>query len=85
MLDEFSRRAVLSRTSAFVASALWLPFAYAQSFTKSPQSSAGYQNTSNGNQRCGGCIHFQPPTSCKVVAGQISPNGWCRIFAAKKT
>ena len=85
MLDRFSRRAILSRMSAFVASALSLSFAYAQGFTKSPQASAGYQNYANGTQRCGGCIHFQPPSSCKVVAGQISPNGWCRIFAAKKT
>ncbi len=84
MLGGFSRRAILSRMLTFVASAFWLSFAYAQGFTKSPQSSAGYQNNPNGNQRCGGCLHFQPPTSCKVVAGRISPNGWCKLFAAKR-
>jgi hypothetical protein len=24
--------------------------------------------------------NFLAPTSCKVVAGSISPNGWCRHF-----
>lgn len=48
-----------------------------------PQSAAGYQDTPKGDKRCDGCSHFAPPSSCKVVAGVISPSGWCKLFAAK--
>ncbi len=51
--------------------------------SKSPQQAAGYQSSPNGSQRCGNCAHFQPPASCKVVAGKISAQGWCRIYFAK--
>jgi hypothetical protein len=48
-----------------------------------PQSAAGYQDKPNGDKRCEGCSHFEAPSSCKVVAGVISPSGWCKLFAAK--
>jgi hypothetical protein len=57
--------------------------AAAQGFTKSPQQTAGYQDHPSGAERCGSCLNFQPPAACKVVAGRISPNGWCRIYAAR--
>ena len=57
--------------------------ATAQVQVKSPPQVAGYQNQPNGGQRCGGCRHFQPPATCKVVAGRISPNGWCKLYFAK--
>ncbi len=41
-----------------------------------------YQNQPNGDQRCALCIHFQPPGSCEVVLGHISPHGWCKWFRA---
>ena len=47
-----------------------------------PQSAAAYQDKPNGDKRCDGCSHFDPPSSCKVVAGVISPSGWCKLFAA---
>lgn len=48
-----------------------------------PQNAAGYQGTPNGDKQCDKCTHFDPPSSCKVVAGTISPSGWCKLFAAK--
>ena len=57
--------------------------ASAQGLTKSPQPAAGYQDHPNGGQSCATCLHFQPPAACKVVAGRISRNGWCRIYAAR--
>ena len=48
-----------------------------------PQSAAGYQDKPNGDKQCDGCSRFAPPSSCKVVAGVISPSGWCKLFAAK--
>jgi hypothetical protein len=45
-----------------------------------PKAVARYQNAPNGRQRCGRCVHFVPPGRCEIVAGEISPQGWCRFF-----
>jgi hypothetical protein len=50
---------------------------------KLSQADAKYQTTPKGDQRCGGCANFQPSNVCKFVQGDISPNGWCQLFAAK--
>jgi hypothetical protein len=50
---------------------------------KVKQAEVKYQDQPKGPQRCDGCVQFQPPNACKIVEGQISPNGWCEIFAAK--
>jgi hypothetical protein len=50
---------------------------------KLSQADAKYQTTPKGDQRCDGCVNFQPPNACKFVQGDISPNGWCQLFAAK--
>lgn len=48
-----------------------------------------YQEKPNGNQRCGECSLFVPSTSdssggtCKVVEGDISPDGWCTAYSPK--
>jgi hypothetical protein len=44
---------------------------------------AQYRDAPNGEQRCGGCVHFIGPNSCSIVEGPISPNGWCRFFRAR--
>jgi hypothetical protein len=43
-----------------------------------------YQDKPNGEQKCSNCMQFEPPGSCKVVDGAISPNGYC-IAWVKKT
>ncbi len=47
------------------------------------QKAAGYQPTPKGDQRCDGCTLFVSPASCKLVAGDISPSGWCRLYVKK--
>jgi hypothetical protein len=48
-----------------------------------------YQDKPNGKQACSGCKLFiagKTPTAagtCQVVAGAISPHGWCTAYAAK--
>ena len=42
-----------------------------------------YRPSPNGNQSCGNCANFQPPTSCKVVDGAVSPSGWCILYRSK--
>jgi hypothetical protein len=51
---------------------------------KAPQSAAGYQPTPKGGQACAGCNSFVAPDHCKLVAGQISPSGWCRLWTKKE-
>jgi hypothetical protein len=33
-----------------------------------------------GGAKCSECSLFQPPNSCSIVTGTISPNGWCTAF-----
>ena len=42
-----------------------------------------YQLTPKADQECDRCLHFIPPDGCKMVAGKISPKGWCALFAPK--
>lgn len=50
---------------------------------KLPQSAAKYQSTPKGKLRCDNCSLWQPPASCKLVDGKISPAGWCVLYQAK--
>jgi hypothetical protein len=47
---------------------------------KLSQQDAAYQDTPRDDHACGECTLFQPPKACKVVAGDISPSGWCKLF-----
>ena len=47
---------------------------------KISQADAQYQPMPKGMFSCGTCTFFIKPTSCKVVAGTISPTGWCKLF-----
>jgi hypothetical protein len=44
-----------------------------------------YQPTPKNGQACNKCVNFDPPNACKLVAGTISPAGWCQLFAPKPT
>ncbi len=41
---------------------------------------ARYQDHANGLQHCGICHHFYGPNMCNVVAGPVSPDGWCTHY-----
>lgn len=41
---------------------------------------ARYQDTPRGIYSCDMCGVFEPPGACKLVEGEISPEGWCEIF-----
>jgi hypothetical protein len=49
---------------------------------KLSQDAAAYQATPKGMFSCAICSFFIRPDGCKVVSGEISPNGWCRLFDA---
>jgi len=51
---------------------------------KASQASVQYQSQPKGDQKCDGCLHFiAESNSCKLVEGQISPDGWCSLWAQK--
>lgn len=51
---------------------------------KLSQAQAKYQNQPKGDQQCSNCMHFVAESStCKVVEGKVSPNGWCMLWAKK--
>jgi hypothetical protein len=47
---------------------------------KLSQNAAAYQSTPKGMFSCAACALFIRPRSCKVVSGDISPTGWCKLF-----
>lgn len=50
---------------------------------KTSQQAAKYQNKPKGAQKCSNCRFFQGPSGCQIVAGKISPNGWCALWVKK--
>lgn len=52
--------------------------------SKMQQKAVSYQPTPKGNLQCTNCANFEPPASCKLVDGTISPSGWCNLYSAKK-
>ena len=78
-----SRRALLGGGSLCVVAALKVRATRATAQEKVTKAEAKYQDQPKGQQRCEICLNFQPPHSCRIVAGQISPKGWCQFFAAR--
>lgn len=51
---------------------------------KVSQASVQYRTQPNGEQKCSTCVHFiAESNTCKLVEGQISPEGWCVLWARK--
>ena len=82
-----SRRRVfqtLIGSAAVIGAALSLVSAeQADAQSKTPKKVAKYQDHPNKGQQCSTCRFFRPPKSCQLVAGDISPNGWCSFYAKK--
>lgn len=50
--------------------------------TKVSKAQAQYQNTPKGDQKCSNCTFFiADNNTCKVVEGEVSPNGWSALWA----
>jgi len=49
--------------------------------TKFSPESVQYQPTPKDWQKCLFCTYFQAPNTCGIVAGKVSPQGWCTRFA----
>jgi High potential iron-sulfur protein len=51
---------------------------------KVSKEAAKYQDRPQGDQQCSKCAHFvAQDNTCQKVEGQVSPNGWCALWAKK--
>ena len=78
-----SRRKVLGGAAVAVGVGAGLMSTAASA--KTAQKDAQYQTSPKNNQMCSACMQFQAPNACKLVEGNISPNGWCILFTPKAT
>ena len=83
--DKLSRRSALLEGLACVTgvAAVLAAGTDAAMASKMPQKAVAYRATPNGDKKCSNCALFEPPKSCKNVAGDISPDGWCLLWRAK--
>ena len=58
--------------------------ARAQDAEKIAQELVQYQLQPKDGAKCSLCAQWQPPNACAIVAGKISPEGWCVAFAPKE-
>jgi hypothetical protein len=77
-----SRRNFIWLALAGTAGAVLRPLqSRAQNAGKMSKAQAEYQDSPKGIQMCATCSLFDEPRACKVVEGDISPNGWCKAYA----
>ena len=78
-----SRRALLRGTAIAAGGAAMLAGSALPAEAKMPKKVSHYRDTPKGKAQCSNCQHFEPPHSCGIVAGKISPHGWCRFYLKK--
>ncbi len=47
---------------------------------KVDQKTAVYMGPELGPFSCGGCIHFEDPSSCNIVSGVVEADGCCNLY-----
>ncbi len=88
LVKDLTRRELLSNLIILPALAGLAIATGAVAEAKGSKAQFQYQDHPNGNQACKGCSYFTAGKTatagtCQVVAGPISPNGWCTAYAAK--
>lgn len=84
-----TRKAALGRLLVLPALAAGLTIGTTAVARADNRTALKYQSTPNGKQKCSDCTLFVPGKSatddgtCKVIPGDISPNGWCTAFAQR--
>jgi hypothetical protein len=81
----YCRRRLFISAVAAVSAATAGGIGSVEAALKVSASAAGYQDHPNGDQQCSKCVQFLPPSSCKMVDGAISPNGYCRLFSRRQS
>ena len=85
-MSDQSKPARVSRRTVLIAAAGAVPLLALMSGSaeaKMAQTAVKYQPTPKDGKQCSGCNLFIAPKSCKSVAGDIAPTGWCSIWVKK--
>jgi hypothetical protein len=70
------------RTVFYIAVGTIILAARARADPLQSQESVSYQTMPSNGQQCSGCRNFIAGGACKIVAGTISPHGYCVAFEA---
>ena len=81
-----SRRSVLKGVALLAGAALAsavMPAREARAQQKASKQAMKYQDKPSGEMKCSNCLQFEPPKGCKVVEGDVSPEGYCIAWVKK--
>jgi hypothetical protein len=76
-----SRRRLIAAAAGATSAMALAPLGQAGALEKMTQKQAQYQDSPKDIMMCATCTLYEPPKSCKVVEGDVSPSGWCKAFA----
>jgi hypothetical protein len=80
--SRLARRSLIRAISGAAVAVLGLgASARAWAREKMTKQEAQYQESPKDIRMCSTCSLFEPPRSCKVVEGDVSPDGWCKAYA----
>jgi hypothetical protein len=79
---KFNRRTLLL-SAAGAMPILAMAARSAEAGAKVSQDVVHYQPIGKNGQDCDDCTHFVQPHACKLVEGDISPKGWCRLWVKR--
>ncbi len=83
---KLSRRSLLARAASLAGATLAgtvIPIELASAQQKASKEAMKYQDKPNGDMRCDNCMQFVAPSTCKVVDGTVSPQGYCIAWVKK--
>lgn len=81
---KYSRRVVLRGAVAAAAAVPVVLSGVTAAYAKVKQADVKYQHQPKDGQKCEICANFEAPKACKLVDGEIDPNGWCQLYKVKK-
>ena len=80
-----SRRTALSVLAGGIAGVGLAGLSSSPAEAKVSKASVGYRGSPNGGRACRNCANFRPANStCRVVSGSVSANGWCTQHRAAR-
>jgi hypothetical protein len=79
--NRLSRRRLIATAVGATSIVAIVPVSQTRALEKMTRQQAQYQDSPKDIMMCATCTLFEPPKSCKVVEGDVSPSGWCKAFA----
>ena len=81
--DKIGRRVFLEGTAGLIVAAGVMAggLQKARAAQKAEQADVEYQDSPNDGHKCADCKFYNGDGTCQVVAGAISPDGWCTAWS----